>query len=117
MSVRWAVVKKPQLLKRLEVRLVKAVWRQQRAKARRLGWEGRLHGAACASGSGSRSSLQLTPHLHVLLPVVQWHLGIAAGRLGRLGQTAQMKVAWKLFLTFAPNDDPDLPAIRALADQ
>ena len=43
MSVRWAVVKKPALLKRLAVRLVKAVWRLQRATARRLGGEARLH--------------------------------------------------------------------------
>ena len=43
-SVRFNVVKKPQLLKRLEVRLVKAVWRWQRAEARRHGATGRLTG-------------------------------------------------------------------------
>ena len=72
MSVRFLVVKKPALLKRLEVRLVRAVWRQQRARARRLGWEGRLHGGGVCFWQWFGSSLQLTPHLHLLLPEVQW---------------------------------------------
>ena len=44
--VRFEVVKRPQLLKRLEVRLVKALWRWQRGDAKRLGVEGRLSGGA-----------------------------------------------------------------------
>ena len=43
-SVRFDVVKKPRLLKRLEVRLVKAVWRWQRSEARRHGAFGALTG-------------------------------------------------------------------------
>lgn len=44
MTARFLVVKQPALLKRLEVRLVQAVWRLHRATARRLGARGRLHG-------------------------------------------------------------------------
>jgi hypothetical protein len=43
-SVRFNVVKKPKLLKRLEVRLVKAVWKWQRREARRHGAKGKLTG-------------------------------------------------------------------------
>ena len=52
------VVKQPALLKRLEVRLVKAVWRLQRAKARSLGWEARLHGGGVRPVSGFRTMAQ-----------------------------------------------------------
>ncbi|MEW5740411.1 MAG: hypothetical protein AB1938_15890 [Myxococcota bacterium] len=46
--MRFHVVKRPALFKRLEVRLVRAVWQLQRATARRLGHEGTLTGgAAC----------------------------------------------------------------------
>ena len=45
-SVRFNVVKQPKLLKRLEVRLVKAVWRWQRREARRHGAEGPLPGGS-----------------------------------------------------------------------
>ncbi|MDP2274125.1 MAG: transposase zinc-binding domain-containing protein, partial [Archangium sp.] len=44
MEVRFQVVKQPALLKRLEVRLVQAVWRHQRATAKRLGAGGPLRG-------------------------------------------------------------------------
>jgi hypothetical protein len=43
-SLRLRVVRQPQLLKRLEVRLVQAVWRWQRRKARRHGAQGELRG-------------------------------------------------------------------------
>jgi hypothetical protein len=45
-SVRFLVVKTPKLLKRLGVRLVKAVWRWQRREARRHGATGALTGGA-----------------------------------------------------------------------
>jgi hypothetical protein len=45
-SVRFLVVKTPKLLKRLGVRLVKAVWRWQRREARRSGATGALTGGA-----------------------------------------------------------------------
>lgn len=40
------------------------------------------------------------------------NFGIAAGRLGR---TDEMKVAFKRYLASAPRSDPEVPAIRALA--
>ena len=65
-SVRFNVVKKPRLLKRLEVRLVKAVGRRQRREARRHGARGALTGGGVCFGQWFGSSLQLTPHLHLL---------------------------------------------------
>jgi hypothetical protein len=72
MAVRFQVVKKPALLKRLEVRLVQAVWRRQRATARRLGASGALRGGGVCFWQYFGSSLQLTPHLHLLVPEAVW---------------------------------------------
>ncbi len=47
-------------------------------------------------------------------PNVLKNLGIAAGRLGK---TAEMKAAFTRYVTVAPKDDPELPAVRALAEQ
>ena len=69
MSVRFLVVKKPKLLKRLEVRLVKAVWRWQRGEARRHGAKGALTGGRVCFWQWFGSQLQLTPHLHLYLLV------------------------------------------------
>jgi ribosomal protein S27E len=74
-SVRFAVVKKPKLLKRLEVRLVKAVWRWQRREARRHGARGTLTGGGVCFWQWFGSSLQLTPHLHLLVAEAQWEEG------------------------------------------
>jgi len=54
-SLRLAVVKRPWLLKRLEVRLVKAIWRWQRGTARHLGSDtgGLKGGAVCFTQSPS----------------------------------------------------------------
>jgi hypothetical protein len=71
-SVRFQVVKKPTLLKRLEVRLVKAVWRWQRREARRHGATGALTGGAICFWQWFGSSLQLTPHLHLVVAEAQW---------------------------------------------
>jgi ribosomal protein S27E len=58
---RWALVKHPALLARMERRLVRAVWAWQRRSAKRLGASGRLQ----AGGMGLRqyfgSALQLSP--------------------------------------------------------
>ena len=72
MAVRFLVVKKPKLLKRLEVRLVKAVWRWQREEARRHGARGTLTGAGVCFWQWFGSQLQLTPHLHLLVAEAQW---------------------------------------------
>jgi hypothetical protein len=72
-SVRLAVVKQPRLLKYLERRLLKAIWRWQRQEAKRAG-----HGAGFSLGAGVcftqwfGSRLQLTPHLHELVPEALW---------------------------------------------
>ena len=71
-SVRFNVVKKPQLLKRLEVRLVKAVGRWQRSEARRHGATGTLTGGGVCFVQWFGSSLQLTPHLHLLSAEALW---------------------------------------------
>ncbi len=53
-------------------RLVRAVWRWQRAEARRLGGPRGLRGGAVAFSQLFGSALQLTPHLHVLIPEGLW---------------------------------------------
>ena len=72
MSVRFLVVKKPKLLKRLEVRLVKAVWKWQRSEARRHGARGTLTGGGVCFWQWFGSQLQLTPHLHLLAAEAMW---------------------------------------------
>jgi hypothetical protein len=71
-ALRLVVVKRPALLKRVERALVKAVWRWQRAEAKRLGAVGRQVGGAVAMTQWFGSALQLTPHLHVLVPEAVW---------------------------------------------
>jgi hypothetical protein len=53
-------VKRPALLKRLERRLVRAVWRWQRQAARRLGVSEPLRGGAVVFTQWFGSSLQLS---------------------------------------------------------
>jgi hypothetical protein len=57
-TLRFTVVKTPQLLKRLEVRLVQAVWRWQRREARRHGVTGPLRGGGVCFWQWFGSSLQ-----------------------------------------------------------
>ena len=71
-ALRWAVVKTPQLFKRVERQLVLAVWRWQRQRAKGLGHSGVLRGGAVAFAQFFGSALQLTPHLHVLVPEGLW---------------------------------------------
>lgn len=73
--LRFMVVKRPALLKRLEVRLVRAIWRWQRREAKRLGADGNLKGGAVCFWQWFGSSLQLTPHLHLLVPEALWSDG------------------------------------------
>lgn len=61
-------MKQPKLLRAIERRLVRAVWRWQRAAAKRLGQVGQLRGGAVAFAQFFGSALQVTPHLHVLMP-------------------------------------------------
>ena len=72
-SVRLAVVKQPRLLKCLERRLLKAIWRWQRQQAKSAGHAvGFRLGAGICFTQWFGSRLQLTPHLHVLVPEVLW---------------------------------------------
>jgi hypothetical protein len=71
-SLRLLVVKRPKLLQALESRLVQAVWRWQRQVARKLGVLGPLRGGAVVFTQWFGSMLQVTPHLHALLPEALW---------------------------------------------
>lgn len=71
-GLRWAVRKRPALVRRIERLLVRAVWRWQRARAKQLGFEGKLRGGAVGFLQLFGSALQLSPHLHVLVPEGQW---------------------------------------------
>jgi hypothetical protein len=71
-AFRWPVVKTPQLLKRVENRLVQGIFRWQRREARRHSVPGRLRSGALAFTQYFGSALQLTPHLHLLVPEGLW---------------------------------------------
>jgi len=71
-ALRWPVVKTPRLLRAVERRLVRSVWRWQRREAKRLGERRELSGGAVGFAQLLGSALQLTPHLHVLLPDGLW---------------------------------------------
>ena len=88
-TLRHAVVKRPWLLKRLEVRLVKAIWRHQRRLAAVQG-PGFVNGGAVCFTQWFGSRLQLTPHLHLLVPTVMW---AANGDFVELGAPDEAAVA------------------------
>jgi len=108
-TVRFQVVKRPKLLKRLEVQLVKAVWRWQRRAAKRFGADGLVRGGAVCFWQWFGSSLQLTPHLHLLVPEAQWR---ADGTVVELPPPSDVDVAQVLHrvLRQAKKDWADLDA-------
>jgi hypothetical protein len=67
-TLRWPLVKDASLLRAVERELVRAVFRWQRARARELGARASLRGGAVCFVQLFGSALQLTPHLHVLVP-------------------------------------------------
>jgi Putative transposase len=67
-ALRWPVVKDASLLRAVEKALVRSVFRWQRARARGLGAGGKLRCGAVCFAQMFGSALQLTPHLHVLVP-------------------------------------------------
>jgi hypothetical protein len=71
-SLRFTVVKQPALLQTLASLLVRAVWRRHRQAARRLGASDVPFGGAVVFTQWFGSTLQLTPHLHVLVPDALW---------------------------------------------
>jgi hypothetical protein len=66
--LRWLALKHPPLLDFVLKALLQRVWCLQRRLARRLGVPGRLHPGAVSFTQYFGSTLQLTPHLHVLCP-------------------------------------------------
>jgi hypothetical protein len=70
--LRWAALRTKGFLPAVERELVHAVWRRQRAEARRLGAEGPLTGGAVAFLQLFGGALQVHPHFHVLLPEGLW---------------------------------------------
>jgi hypothetical protein len=74
-ALRWLVVKEPKLLRAVERCLVRSVFRWQRRQARRLGARGKLSCGAVCFTQLFGSALQLTPHLHALVPEGVWSDG------------------------------------------
>ena len=62
-GLRFLLVKEPKLLRRVERRLVEAIFRWQRRRARGLGAPGKLMGGAVCFTQLFGSALQLQPHL------------------------------------------------------
>jgi len=128
-ALRLLVVKRPALLKVVERALVKAVWRWQRAEAKRLGAVGRQVGGAVAMTQWFGSALQLTPHLHVLVPEALWDA--ATGAVTALPPPSDdevekvvQRVVRQVRGAFAevedcewPDEDEELPRLQAEAVQ
>ena len=66
--LRWLALKHPRVLDVALRVLLQRVWATQRREARRLGVPGRLHSGAVSFTQYFGSTLQPTPHLHVLCP-------------------------------------------------
>ena len=96
-SLRYSVVKRPWLLKRLEVRLVKAIWRHQRRLAAEQG-RGFVNGGAVCFTQWFGSRLQLTPHLHLLVPQAMWAANGERVELGPPDETAVAAVLKRTLL-------------------
>ncbi len=64
------------LLRRVERRLVEAIFRWQRRRARALGARGRRVGGAVCFTQLFGSALQLSPHLHLLAAEGVWNDGV-----------------------------------------
>lgn len=71
-SLRWPVMKDIKLLRHVEKRLLRAIFRWQRQKAKALGMKGEAFGGAVSQLQLFSSSLALQPHWHVLVPEGVW---------------------------------------------
>lgn len=71
-ALRWPLVKDASLLRAVERQLVRAISRWQRARARELGATGKLSCGAVCFVQMFGSALQLTPHLHLVVPEGLW---------------------------------------------
>ncbi len=75
-ALRFLLVKEPKLLRKLERRLVEAVFRWQRRRAKEVGATGRRVGGAVFFTQLFGSALQLQPHLHGLVAEGVWNDGV-----------------------------------------
>jgi ribosomal protein S27E len=75
-ALRWLVVKEPKLLRAVERCLVRSIFRWQRLRARQLGASGKKACGAVCFVQLFGSALQLTPHLHLLVPEGVWSEGV-----------------------------------------
>jgi hypothetical protein len=75
-ALRFLLVKEPKLLRKVERRLVEAIFRWQRRRAKGLGATGRRAGGAVCFTQLFGSALQLQPHLHGLVAEGVWNDGI-----------------------------------------
>jgi hypothetical protein len=128
-ALRLCVVKRPALLKAVERALVKAIWRWQRAEAKRLGAVGGQLGGAVAMTQWFGSALQCTPHLHVLVPEAVWDATTAAVTLlpppsDEEVERVVQRVTRQVRDAFAevegcewPDEDEELPRLQAEAVQ
>lgn len=66
--LRWLALRHPPVLDVVLKALLQRVWAWQRRQARRLDVPGHLHAGAVSFTQYFGSTLQLTPHLHVLCP-------------------------------------------------
>ena len=71
-SLRWPVIKDTQLLRSVEKRLLRAIFRWQRQKAKALGVQAKALSGAVSQLQLFSSALALQPHFHVLVPEGVW---------------------------------------------
>ena len=71
-SLRWPVMKDSQLLRQVEKRLLRAIFRWQRQKAKALGVQAQAFSGAVSQLQLFSSALALQPHWHVLVPEGVW---------------------------------------------
>jgi hypothetical protein len=75
-GLRLLLVKEPKLLRKVERRLMEAIFRWQRRRAKGLGAIGKRMGGAVCFTQLFGSALQLQPHLHGLVAEGVWNDGV-----------------------------------------
>lgn len=75
-ALRFLLVKEPKLLRKVERRLVEAIFRWQRHRAKELGATGKRVGGAVTFLQLFGSALQVQPHVHGLVAEGVWSDGI-----------------------------------------
>jgi hypothetical protein len=75
-ALRLLLVKEPKLLRKVERRLLEAIFRRQRHRAKELGATGKRAGGAVCFTQLFGSALQLQPHLHGLVAEGVWNDGV-----------------------------------------